>query len=103
PRVRVETTLDVPGHPELWQVLARLDASVPPGQLGPFLQAVSGGMPWIQVERLDLSTTAEGQRLVMTARAYYRKSSGEEGPFNSGTAAGAGHADGTVASGETGP
>ncbi|TKS52807.1 hypothetical protein E4582_11240 [Luteimonas yindakuii] len=73
PRVRVETTLDVPGHPELWQVLARLDATVSPGGLGSFLHAVAGGLPWIQVERLDISTTAEGQRLVLTARGYYRK------------------------------
>lgn len=82
-RVRVETTLEVPGHPELWQVLARLDASVPDGQLGPFLQAVSGGLPWIQTERLDISTTQQGQRLALTARGYYRKpsagSAGDEG------------------------
>lgn len=73
PNVRVETTLEVAGHPELWQVLARLDATVPAGRLGPFLQAVAGGLPWIQAERLEVSTTAEGQRLVLTARGYYRK------------------------------
>lgn len=75
PRVRVETTLDVPGHPELWQVLARLDAGVPEGRLGPFLQAVSAGLPWIQAERLDITTSQQGQRLVLTARGYYRKPS----------------------------
>ncbi len=73
PSVRVETTLDVDGHPGLWQVLARLDAMVPEGRLGPFLQAVDGGLPWIQVERLDLSPSQQGQRLVLTARGYYRR------------------------------
>lgn len=72
-RVRVETTLDVEGHPELWQVLARLDATIPEGSLGPFLQQVSAGLPWIQSERLEITGTRSGQRLVLTARGYYRK------------------------------
>ena len=74
--VRVETTLEVPGHPELWQVLARLDATVPDGRLGPFLQAVAGGLPWVQAERLEITPLQEGQRLVLTARGYYRRGGG---------------------------
>jgi len=76
--VRVETTLDVPGHPELWQVMARLDATVAEGRLGPFLQALAAGLPWIQAERLDISSTTEGQRVVLTARGYYRKAPGAD-------------------------
>lgn len=72
PTVRVETTLEVPGHPGLWQVLARLDATVPEGRLGPFLRSVSAGLPWVQTERLEVNTTRTGQRLVLTARGYYR-------------------------------
>lgn len=77
--VRVESTLDVPGHPELWQVMARLDATLGDGQLGPFLQAIAAGLPWIQAERLDV-TSAErrGQRLVLTVRGYYRKAPGAD-------------------------
>ncbi|RPD87769.1 hypothetical protein [Luteimonas sp. 100069] len=76
--VRVETTLDVPGHAELWQVMARLDATVAEGQLGPFLQAFAAGLPWIQAERLDISSTTDGQRVVLTARGYYRKAPGAD-------------------------
>ena len=100
--VRVETTLDVPGHPELWQVMARLDATLVEGQLGPFLQAFAAGLPWIQAERLDVSSTTNGQRLVLTARGYYRKAPGADagadttavdvmvGSGTSGSAAGTG-------------
>lgn len=78
--VRVESTLDVPGHPELWQVMARLDATLVEGQLGPFLQAIAAGLPWIQAERLDVTSSLEGQgqRLVLTARGYYRKAPGAD-------------------------
>ena len=97
PTVRVETTLDVPGHPELWQVLARLDATVPEGRLGPFLQAVAGGLPWIQVERLDVTGTRGGQRVVLTARGYYRKPA--DGSADADAAGATGNADAAAGDG----
>ncbi|MBW8368709.1 MAG: hypothetical protein K0M70_12730 [Arenimonas sp.] len=72
PRVRVESTLDVPGQAELWQVIARLDAVVPPGRLEGFLRALSTGLPWIQAERLEV-TEGRDTRLGVIVRAYYRK------------------------------
>lgn len=72
PRVRVEDTLDVPDHPGMWQVLARLDGQIPAFGQEKFLRAVAEGMPWIQVERLEI---AEGTpaRLGMTVRSYYQR------------------------------
>lgn len=72
PRVRAEATVDVPDHPELWQVIARLDAVVPPGRLPGFLRALSVGLPWIQAERLDLVKGNQTQ-LGLIVRGYYRK------------------------------
>lgn len=72
PRVRAEATVDVPGHPELWQVIARLDAVVPPGQLSGFLRTLSVSLPWIQAERLELVAGRETQ-LGLIVRGYYRK------------------------------
>lgn len=72
PRVRAESTLDVPGQAELWQVIARLDAVVPPGRLEGFLRALSTGLPWIQAERLEV-TEGRDTRLGLIVRAYYRK------------------------------
>lgn len=72
PRVRAEATVEVPGHPELWQVIARLDAVVPPGQLPGFLRALSVGLPWVQAERLELVAGREMQ-LGLIVRGYYRK------------------------------
>lgn len=71
-RVRAESTLDVPGQAELWQVIARLDAVVPPGRLEGFLRALSTGLPWIQAERLEV-TEGRDTRLGLIVRAYYRK------------------------------
>ncbi|KFL37064.1 hypothetical protein N788_11095 [Arenimonas donghaensis DSM 18148 = HO3-R19] len=74
-RVRAETTLDVPGHPALWQVVARLDAQVPPGRMSMLLHSLSGGLPWIQVERVDISQGRQTQ-VSLVVRAYYRKAAG---------------------------
>ncbi|HEX5693791.1 MAG TPA: hypothetical protein VFY00_04130 [Arenimonas sp.] len=71
-RVRAETTLDVPGHPRLWQVVARLDGEVPQGRVPLLLRSMSAGLPWIQVERMDLSQGRQTQ-VSLVVRAYYRK------------------------------
>lgn len=72
PQVRVETTLAVPGHPELRQVLARLDAGLPDGKLEGLARALSTGLPWIQTERLDVTIGTPG-RIAVIVRAYSRK------------------------------
>ena len=72
PQVKVEDTLEVEGHPDLWQVLARLDGQLPAYGQSAFLRTVSDGLPWIQVERLEI---AEGvpARMGLTVRSYYRR------------------------------
>lgn len=72
PQVRAEATLDVPGQPELWQVIARLDATVPAGRLEGLLRTLSAGLPWIQAERLEVVAGTE-MRLGLIVRGYYRK------------------------------
>lgn len=78
-RVRAEATLDVPDRPELWQVVARLDGRVPEGRLPALLQSLSGGLPWIQVERIDISSARQTQ-VSLVVRAYYRKAEAAPAP-----------------------
>ncbi len=77
-RVRAESTLDVPGHPDLWQVVARLDAQIPQGRAPQLLRALSAGLPWMQVERMDISQGRQTQ-VSLVVRAYYRKPAAGEG------------------------
>lgn len=77
-RVRAETTLDVPGHPQLWQVVARLDAQVPPGRMPMLLRSLAEGLPWIQIERIDISQGRQTQ-VSLVVRAYYRQQAVVEG------------------------
>lgn len=77
-RVRAETTLDVPGHPQLWQVVARLDAQVPPGRMPMLLRSLAAGLPWIQIERMDISQGRQTQ-VSLVVRAYYRQQAVVEG------------------------
>jgi hypothetical protein len=77
PTVRVESTLDVPGHPELWQVLARLDASATNLDLRPLLRALSDGLPWVQVERIEIGD-GQPMRVAVIVRGYFRKAAGAQ-------------------------
>lgn len=72
PRVRIEQTLDVPGYPDMWQVMGRLEGQIPQYGHAAFLRALSEGLPWIQAERLEI---AEGTpaRTTLVVRAYYRR------------------------------
>lgn len=73
PTVRVETTVDVPDHPDLLQVMARLEGTVPtPHDLAPVLRALSAGLPWLQTEQLEVGEGAP-VRIMAIVRAYYRK------------------------------
>ncbi|MCM2355575.1 MAG: hypothetical protein NDI68_02680, partial [Arenimonas sp.] len=48
------------------------EGGVPAGGLERFLQALSSGLPWIQVERLEVTEGRETQ-LSAIVRGYYRK------------------------------
>ena len=77
PKVRVEDTLDVPGYPDLWQVMARLDGKLPQyGQAG-LLRELSEALPWIQAERLEIDE-ADPARVVLVVRGYYRQADADE-------------------------
>lgn len=71
-RIRVEDAIDVPDHPDLWQVVARLDAQVPQYGDAALLRALSTGLPWIQVERLEIGEGTPA-RLGLVVRGYYRR------------------------------
>lgn len=72
PSVRAEITLEVPGHEDLWQVIARLDGVVPERGLGRFVRGLAEGLPWIQVERLEVAE-GRGTRVSVIVRGYYRR------------------------------
>lgn len=76
-RVQAENTLEVPGRPELWQVVARLDGVFTAAGVPRLLQLLDQGLPWIQVERMELSDGRQ-VRVSLVARAYYRKPAAEE-------------------------
>ncbi len=75
--VRTEATVDVPGHPELWQVLARLDAELKPARLADAVQALSTASPWIQLDRLEIHGPAP-IRVSLIARGYFRRTDAPE-------------------------
>lgn len=72
PHVKVESTVDVDGYPDMWQVISRLDGTLPDHGHEAFLRALAEALPWVQVERIEI---AEGNapRVVVTFRSYYRK------------------------------
>lgn len=72
PRIRVEDTLDVPGHPDLWQVIGRIDGQIPQYAHGQVLRALSEGLPWIQADRIEIGDGMPS-RLSLVVRGYYRR------------------------------
>lgn len=78
PHVKVESTVDVDGYPDMWQVISRLDGTLPDHGHGAFLHALAEALPWVQVERIEI---AEGNapRVVVTFRSYYRKAALADG------------------------
>ncbi|HEY0915124.1 MAG TPA: hypothetical protein VGE22_09670 [Solimonas sp.] len=72
PAVKVQDVLEVPGHPELVQVLARLDGTLPAFAQHSLVQALERGLPWMQVERLDIGEQSE-PKISLVMRAYYRR------------------------------
>lgn len=73
-RARAEPVADVPGRAELWQVIARLDAEATPQSLENFARNVAAGLPWVQVERLEISGQ-DRLRVVAVVRAYFQRPS----------------------------
>ena len=71
PMIRVEDTLEVPNYPGMWQVLARLEGKVPEFGQAAFVRALSEGLPWIQVERLEIDEGTPA-RINVVVRGYYR-------------------------------
>lgn len=90
-RIRVEDALDVPGYPDMWQVVARLDAKLPQYSDAAFLRALSAGLPWVQAERLEIGDSAPAT-LALVVRGYYRRAPSLEpqmpvtAPVTAGTA-----------------
>ena len=72
PMIRVEDTLEVPSYPDMWQVLARLEGKIPQYGQAAFVRALSEGLPWIQVERLEIDEGAPA-RINVVVRGYYRR------------------------------
>lgn len=71
-RVKVEDTVDVDGYPDMWQVISRLEGTLPNRGHEAFMRALAGALPWVQVERIEVGE-GETPRVVVTFRSYYRK------------------------------
>ncbi len=72
PQIKVEEALEVPEHPDFWQVVARLEGTLPQYGHGPFVRALAEGLPWVQVERMEL-TEGKAARVSVVVRGYYRR------------------------------
>lgn len=72
PMIRVEDTLEVPNYPDMWQVLARLEGKIPMFGEAVFVRTLSEGLPWIQVERLEIDEGSPA-RISVVVRGYYRR------------------------------
>lgn len=92
PVVSMETVVDVPGHPELRQAVGRLEGGVANlHEAQPALRALAAGLPWVQVEQLQLEAVAP-VRLRAIVRAYYRRGTRSVSPARSESDAGSGAA-----------
>lgn len=78
--VRVETSLEVPDQPGIWQVIARLDGNIEPARVHALVRALSVA-PWIRTERLEIQSGRQ-TRVSLVVRGYYRhdESTGEAMP-----------------------
>ena len=77
-RVRIETSLAVPGHDGLWQVLARIDGNTSTARLPDFVRGLAAS-PWIRAEPRDV-TTGRDTRVSAIVRGYYRDGTPATGP-----------------------
>ena len=72
--IRVEESLEVPGHPGMRQVLARLDGQASLMEIQDFLRSLSTALPWIQAQRMEIGEGETGKVSVIV-RSYYRDDS----------------------------
>lgn len=94
PVISMEAVVDVAGHPDLRQAVGRLEGGVASlREAQPVLRAFAAGLPWVQVEQLQIEP-ATPVRVRAIVRAYYRlqsagpqstgrPSAGEEAPASS--------------------
>lgn len=72
PVVAMEAVVDVAGHPELKQAVGRVEGTVASlREAQPVLRALAAGLPWIQVEQMQIEA-ANPVRVRAIVRAYYR-------------------------------
>lgn len=71
PTVRVESSLAVPGQPDVWQVLARLDADATPASLPVLVRTLGVARPWVATERLAVQSGGN-MRVSLVVRGYFR-------------------------------
>ncbi|MCZ8062000.1 hypothetical protein [Silanimonas sp.] len=71
PRVRSEAALDVEGVPDLWQVVARLDAGATPSAIDSALRDLAQ-RPWLRVERIEIRDGSPAT-VQLIVRGYLRK------------------------------
>lgn len=69
--IRVETSLEVPDQPGIWQVIAKLDANVDPARVAAVARALAAA-PWVRTERLEIQSGRQ-TRLSLVVRGYYRQ------------------------------
>ena len=83
-QVKVEDVLAVPGHPDFWQVMARIEGSVPAYGQAAFVRALAQGLPWLQVERLEIGEGAQAAHASAVIRGYFRHPADAQGPAADG-------------------
>ena len=70
PVIRVEDAIEVTDHPGVLQVVARLDGSIPAFGHKVLMDALADGLPWVQVERIELADAA-GSKVSLVLRGHY--------------------------------
>lgn len=73
-QVSIEDALDVPGSPGLMQVVGKLEMSNASWELASVVRQLARGLPWRQVQRMELNTGEQG-RMTAIVRSYYRDAS----------------------------
>jgi len=81
-RVRTEGAVPMENLADVWQVVARLDASATPAATDAFLRDLATRL-WIQVERIEVRDGAPGQ-IQMIVNGVFREAAPEDEPAEEG-------------------
>lgn len=81
-RVRTEGAVPMENLPDVWQVVARVDASATPAATEAFLRDLATRL-WIQVERIEVRDGAPGQ-IQMIVNGVFREEASEGQPAEEG-------------------